>query len=184
MRALFSLFFLFALVLLSSTPIHAAFPGNMHFLLGDDAIVAAPVLAAGMTFGGSYDFEGPFTSDYLPTMEGWLYANHTFVATFITLRTTLGTSVSATHDHLIYASKGCVDPFLLHEIEDVCRGDCLIHYGIALVAKVVDKRSWNQSGVYQPIIAPPIQKKSQYTVQVYVTDDPFLAPILISGNGV
>lgn len=137
----------------------------------------APIydLREGDVFEVPFEDEGKIKHEDYPVLKGWTYKNDTQVHTFISLYSSLGTVVSATSEQLIYASKGCKSPYTLMEIEEVCRGDCLVHYGLNLLGHVTDKRSWNEQGIYMPVLSSDMQ-------QFYVTNDPKKIPVLVSSK--
>jgi len=140
-------------------------------LLNNGNIIPISELKEGDVLGVPFDIEND-VKEY-PVMKGFAYQSDTEVHTFITLVSSLGTSVSATSEQFIYASKGCEAPYELVEIEEVCRKDCIVHYGHNLIARVVQKFSWNEEGIYSPLVS---------TDQFYVTNDPFKTPILVSSK--
>mgnify|MGYP003385728294 CR=1 FL=1 len=148
-----------------------AYSKHTLVLLNDGNIIPISELKEGDVLGVPFDAENDVKE--FPVVKGFSYQSDTELNTYVTLVSSLGTSVSATSEQLIYASKGCESPYELVEIEEVCRKDCIVHYGHNLIARVVQKFSWNEEGVYTPIIS---------TEQFYVTNDPFKTPILVSSK--
>jgi hypothetical protein len=148
-----------------------AYSKHTLVLLNDGNIVPISELKEGDVLGVPFDIENDVKE--FPVVKGFSYQSDTELNTYVTLVSSLGTSVSATSEQLVYASKECKYPYELMEIEEVCRSDCIVHYGHNLIAHVVQKFSWKEEGIYSPIVTND---------KFYITNDPFKTPILVSSK--